>query len=89
MVGLVEIENDGFGTDSAVGKLVAALNSATAPGKYAVVDGSAADMGTDVISCKLIYQPLLIEPRGEVVTLTSSVDAEFNSDKYVEAANWT
>jgi len=46
-------------------------------------------MGTDVISCKLIYQPLLIEPRGEVVTLTSSVDAEFNSDKYVEAANWT
>jgi len=38
VVGLVEIENDGYGDNSAIRNLVDALNAATAPNRYALLD---------------------------------------------------
>jgi predicted extracellular nuclease len=57
VLGLMEIENDGSGPESAVQELVDALNAATAPGTYAVVPDPVTGTGTDEIKVALIYQP--------------------------------
>src|SRR4051794_16904066 len=38
VLGIMEIENDGYGPDSAIQFLVGKLNAATSTGKYAFVD---------------------------------------------------
>ena len=43
VVGFNEIENDGYGPDSAIAFLVDQLNAATAPGTYAFIDADAGD----------------------------------------------
>ena len=62
IIGLLEIENDGYGPSSAIQFLVDRLNDATAPGTYAFVDPDAATgqtnaLGTDAIKVALIYKP--------------------------------
>ena len=47
MVGVLEIENDGYGAGSALQFLVDKLNAATAPGTYAFID---ADAGTGQVN---------------------------------------
>ncbi|GAB4198226.1 MAG: hypothetical protein OHK0022_17270 [Roseiflexaceae bacterium] len=54
VVGLVELENNGA---TAINDLVAALNQATSPGKYAAVPDPATGVGDDAIKVGLIYQP--------------------------------
>ena len=61
-MGLVELENDGYGTDSALQYLVDRLNAATAPGTYTFIDvdagtGQVNALGTDAIKVGLIYSP--------------------------------
>jgi predicted extracellular nuclease len=60
VIGLMEMENDGDGVNSAVADLVNGLNNATAPGTYAYVHdptGTNGNSGTDAIKVAMIYKP--------------------------------
>ena len=73
VVGLMEIEN---GPD-AQADLVARLNAATAPGRYAAVD--APWLGEDEIKVALVYQPARVGPVGAPAVLDDAVDPTFGS----------
>lgn len=77
VIGVNEIENDGYGLDSAIADLVNRLNTATAPGTYAFIDADAATgqvnaLGTDGIKVGLIYKPGSVTPVGQTAVLNSS-----------------
>ena len=55
--GVQEVENNGFGADSAIAALVDALNAEAGAGTYAYVDPANAFVGTDAIMTGLIYKP--------------------------------
>ena len=74
VVGLVEIENDGYGATSAQRNLVDTLNAATAPGTWAVLDvdartGQINAMGADAIKVGLIYRSARVAPVGTTAVL--------------------
>ncbi|MFQ3683878.1 ExeM/NucH family extracellular endonuclease, partial [Roseiflexus sp.] len=76
VLGLIEIENDGYGPTSALAELVNRLNAATAPGTYAFIDVDAATgqtnaLGTDAIKVALIYKPAVVEPVGQTAALNT------------------
>jgi uncharacterized protein len=76
VVGVNEIENDGYGPDSAIQFLVDRLNTATAPGTYAFIDVDAATgqvdaMGGDAIKVGLLYKPASVTPVGRTAPLHS------------------
>ncbi|MDI1462810.1 ExeM/NucH family extracellular endonuclease [Catellatospora sp. KI3] len=67
VIGYMEMENDGYGTDSAVQALVNALNAADGPGTWAFVDADAATgstdvAGTDAIKAGLLYRTAAVAP---------------------------
>jgi hypothetical protein len=75
-VGLVELENDGYGANSAIAELVDRLNAATAPGRYAFLDvdartGTVDALGNDAIKVGLIYQPARLTPVGTTAVLAT------------------
>jgi uncharacterized protein len=77
VLGLVELENDGYGPGSAIADLVNRLNAATAPGTYAFIDVDAATgqlnaMGTDAIRNAIIYQPARVTPVGSTAALNTA-----------------
>ena len=68
-VGIIEIENDGYGADSAISFLVDRLNDATDPGTYAFINADDATghvnaLGTDAIKVGLLYKPARVIPVG-------------------------
>ena len=67
VVGLMEIENDGFGDDSAIVSLVAAVNAELAETEqYSFI--STADstaIGTDAITVGLLYRAAIVTPEGD------------------------
>ena len=76
VIGVNEIENDGYGPDSSIQYLVDQLNAATAPGTYAFIDvdtntGQINAMGTDAIKVGLIYKPASVTPVGQTSALNS------------------
>lgn len=72
ILGLTEIENDGFAAGSALADLVAALNAAAPVGTtYAAVDASAVDNGTDAIHGVFLYRPQTVELVGAPAALTN------------------
>lgn len=64
IVGLMEIENDGFTPTSAIAQLTDRLNAAVGAEVYSFVDGGGV-IGTDEIKVALLYKP------GKVVTVGS------------------
>ena len=68
VIGLMEIENDGFGELSAVASLVAALNDADSTNEYAFVDFNMNQIGTDAITTALIYRSNMIKEVGTAAT---------------------
>ena len=77
VIGLVEMENDGYGVDSASQFLVDRLNAATAPGTFALIDvdaltGQINALGTDAIRVGLIYRPASVTPVGTTAVLNSA-----------------
>jgi len=67
VLGVNELENDGYGPTSALQFLVDRLNAATAPGTYAFIDADARTgqlnaLGTDAIRIALIYKPAVVTP---------------------------
>ena len=66
-VGLIEIENDGTGANSALQDLVNGLNQALGPGTYVLVDDGGPTRqpnNTDLIRCAIIYKPAALTPVG-------------------------
>ena len=80
VIGLMEIENDGYGPYSAIADLVNGLNDVAGAGTYAFVDPGVAPVGTDEIAVGFIYQPATVTPVGAAAILDSSVDLSFRSD---------
>ena len=76
VIGVNEIENDGYGPSSAIQFLVDRLNDATAPGTYAFIDADAGTsqvnaLGTDAIKVSLLYKPGSVTPVGQTAALNS------------------
>ncbi|MBV1854512.1 ExeM/NucH family extracellular endonuclease [Catellatospora sp. NEAU-YM18] len=67
VIGYMEMENDGYGPDSALQALVNALNAADGPGTWAFVNADAATgstdvAGTDAIKAGLLYRTAAVTP---------------------------
>ncbi|GAP12862.1 predicted extracellular nuclease [Longilinea arvoryzae] len=77
VIGLVELENDGYGPTSAIQDLVDRLNAAATPGAYAFIDADAHTgqlnaLGTDAIKVGFIYRPAAVTPVGVTAALNSA-----------------
>jgi predicted extracellular nuclease len=71
IVGLMEIENNGFDENSAVADLVAGINAEMGEGTYAIVNPGA-PIGTDAITVALIYKPAVVTLSGDPAILTTA-----------------
>jgi uncharacterized protein len=74
VLGVVEMENNGYGPQSAIADLVARLNAATGPGTYAFIDvdagtGQLRAAGTDAVMNGIVYKPGRATPVGTTATL--------------------
>ncbi|MEM9010878.1 MAG: ExeM/NucH family extracellular endonuclease [Pseudomonadota bacterium] len=68
IIGLQEIENNGFGTGSAIATLVEALNVASTDGTYAFVEPAGTNggfIGTDAITTGIIYKTDAVSEVGD------------------------
>lgn len=82
VIGLMEIENDGYSTTSAIQDLVNGLNSSAPVGtSYDFIDPGVSMIGTDQIAVGLIYREQTVVPVGAAQILDSSVDASFIDTK--------
>jgi predicted extracellular nuclease len=77
VLGVIEVENDGYDPTSAIADLVNRLNAATTPGTYTYIDVDAATgqvdaLGNDAIKVGIIYQPALVTPVGRTAVLNSA-----------------
>ena len=82
IIGLMEIENDGYGATSAIQDLVNGLNSAAPSGtSYASIDPAVSAIGSDEIAVGLIYRVETARPAGSAAILDSSVDSRFDDSK--------
>ena len=79
IVGLIEMENDGFGPDNAIQDLVNGLNTFDGTGAWAFVNPfpgapQPAFQGGDAIKVALIYRTAVAAPVGSAAILDNSVD---------------
>ncbi len=73
VVGLIEIENDGTGANSAIQDIINGLNQRLGAGTYAFVDDGGAvrqPNNTDLIHCAIIYKPAVVTPYGPALLAT-------------------
>ncbi len=68
IVGLMEIENDGFSANSAIADLVNKLNQQLGDNTYAYVSLEQDGIGSDAITVGLIYKPASIALVGSAIT---------------------
>jgi len=81
VVGLMEIENDGYGEYSAIADLVNGLNAVAGAGSYAYIDPGVEKIGDDEIAVGLIYQPAHVTPVGAAAILDDSFNPAYHEDK--------
>ncbi|HBA66361.1 MAG TPA: hypothetical protein DCZ48_09365 [Methylococcaceae bacterium] len=81
IIGLMELENDGFGPESAISDLVDALNQKAGVGTYAYIDPGVNHIGNDAIANGFIYKPAKTTPVNVAAILDSSIDPRFNDGK--------
>ena len=81
VVGLMEIENNGYGADSAIQDLVNGLNAVAGAGTYDLLDPGVPKIGTDAIAVGFLYKPASVTPIGGAAILDSSVDPQFDDTK--------
>lgn len=72
IIGIMEMENDGFGADSAIQDLVNGLNANSGAGvTYSFVNPGPNQVGTDEIAVGLIYLTETVEETGQAVTTSA------------------
>jgi uncharacterized protein len=76
VVGIAEIENDGYGPTSAIQNLVDKLNASAGAGSYAFINADAATgqtdaLGNDAIKVGFLYKPAVVTPVGQTAALNS------------------
>ncbi len=82
IIGVMEIENDGYGSDSAIADLVNGLNAAAPSGtSYTFINPGVSQIGTDEITVGIIYRVETVSPVGNAAILDSSVDPRFIDTK--------
>lgn len=82
IVGLMEIENDGYGEFSAIADLVNGLNASLPQGqRYAFVNPNRAKLGSDEIAVGLIYRGDKVRTYRSAAVLDSSVNPEFDDTR--------
>lgn len=84
ILGVMELENDGYGVESSIHDLVRRVNGATAPGTYTFLDADARtgrinSLGADAIRVGVLYKPATVEPVGATSILDASARPEFDS----------
>mgnify|MGYP000710293953 CR=1 FL=1 len=72
IVGLMEIENDGYAQDSAIADLVAKVNAVLGSQVYDYVKPTTTLLGSDAIAVGFIYKPSTVALDGNAVTTTVS-----------------
>lgn len=86
VVGLMEIENDGYGSSSAIVDLVSKLNQRLGGTVYQFVQVPGLnELGTDEIAVGLIYKTAKVAPLGAAVTTDSGVFARGNRQPLVQS----
>ncbi|MBW4643463.1 MAG: ExeM/NucH family extracellular endonuclease [Goleter apudmare HA4340-LM2] len=70
VVGLIEIENDGYGANSAIQDLINGLNAVAGAGTYAFINPGLPQLGTDAIAVGFIYKPGSVTPVGAAATVS-------------------
>ena len=78
VVGLLEIENDGFGETSALADLVRGLNEKAAADVWAFVDFKVQQIGSDAITSAIIYRKDKVEEAG-TPAFTTETPFDFGS----------
>ncbi|WP_176365257.1 ExeM/NucH family extracellular endonuclease [Pseudoalteromonas ulvae] len=71
VIGLMEMENDGFGEFSAIQDLVNGLNAVAGAGTYAFVNFNAEQVGTDAIMSAMLYRTDRIAETGTAAFTTA------------------
>jgi uncharacterized protein len=76
VLGIIEIENDGYGADSAIQDLVNKLNAASGPSTWAFINADANTgvvnvLGTDAIKVGFLYRPASVTPAGNTAVLNT------------------
>lgn len=72
VIGLMEIENDGYTANSAIADLVNGLNAVAGPGTYAFINPGGTGIGSDQIAVGLLYKPARVTPVGSAAILDNS-----------------
>jgi len=81
VIGLVEIENDGYSSTSAIAELTAALNAANGISTWKFINPGMNKIGTDEIAVGFIYRSDKATAIGTTAILDSSVDPQFIDTK--------
>lgn len=89
ILGLIEIENDGFGEHSAITDLVSHLNDAS-PHHYDFVKPTTDTIGRDAITVGFIYNTQSVELDGDAKILdsnNSAIDSETGEPLFLDSKN--
>jgi len=79
VIGLLEIQNNGFGPDSAIQDLVNGLNASAPSGTtYAFIDPGVSQVGTDEITVGIIYRVETVQPVGAAQIKTDGAFSSLN-----------
>lgn len=81
VIGVIEIENDGYDTYSAIAELTAALNTATGSSAWKFINPGVSQIGTDAIAVGFLYRSDRATAIGETAILDSSVEPLFIDTK--------
>lgn len=73
IIGLIEIENDGYAENSAIADLVNSVNASLMPEQhYTYINPGVAQIGSDEIAVGLIYRAARVAPHGMAAILSSA-----------------
>jgi predicted extracellular nuclease len=78
IVGLMELENNGYGVGSAISDLVDGLNAVLGAETYAFVNPGLSQLGSDRITVGFIYKPSQVDLFGAAATKNDGAFANFN-----------
>ncbi len=86
VIGLMEIENDGYGAESAIADLVNGLNAMAPVGSsFSFVNPGLATLGTDEIAVGMIYRNERVDAIGTAVTTNAGPFADLNRQPLVQS----